>query len=206
MVQSFDKVLVRNTLSEETCNWLKEAMYQTVADDGVYTTGTAARVEGYTIGGKTGTAEKLPRGSGEYVVSFIGFAPVENPQVVVYVVIDELQDNQEDSGAPTKMAGDILREVLPYLQIFPEGSENSETGETDLGNYQWGAVSETNADGTPAESAESESGNTSGSSDTQDLEDFLSQWTDEDGDGYDDITGEYYWGDLAEYMEENGIN
>jgi hypothetical protein len=38
------------------------------------------------------------------------------------------------------------------------------------------------------------------------LEDFLSQWTDEDGDGYDDITGEYYWGDLAEYMEENGIN
>ena len=206
VVQSFDKVLVRNTLSEETCNWLKEAMYQTVADDGVYTTGTAARVEGYTIGGKTGTAEKLPRGSGEYVVSFIGFAPVENPQVVVYVVIDELQDNQEDSGAPTKMAGDILREVLPYLQIFPEGSENSETGETDLGNYQWGAVSETNADGTPAESAESESGNTSGSSDTQDLEDFLSQWTDEDGDGYDDITGEYYWGDLAEYMEENGIN
>lgn len=63
----------------------------TVSDDGVNTTGTAARVEGYTIGGKTGTAEKVPRGSGKYVVSFIGFAPVENPQVVVYVVVDELQ-------------------------------------------------------------------------------------------------------------------
>ena len=118
VVKSFDKVLVQNTLSEETCDWLKEAMYKTVSDDGVNTTGTAARVDGYTIGGKTGTAEKVPRGSGKYVVSFIGFAPVEDPQVVVYVVVDELQDNQEDSSAPTKMAGDILREVLPYLQIF----------------------------------------------------------------------------------------
>ena len=125
VVKSFDKVLVRNTLSKETCDWLKEAMHQTVADDGVYTTGTAARVDGYTIGGKTGTAEKVPRGTGKYVVSFIGFAPVEDPQAVVYVVIDELQDNQEDSSAPTKMAGDILKEVLPYLQIFPNNGEGS---------------------------------------------------------------------------------
>ena len=202
VVKSFDKVLVRNTLSKETCDWLMEAMYQTVADDGVNTTGTAARVEGYTIGGKTGTAEKLPRGSGKYVVSFIGFAPVEDPQVVVYVVIDELQDNQEDSGAATKMAGDILREVLPYLQIFPANGENTEGGEGTSGNYQWGAAPETNGDGTSAEDGE-----TSGSTgSTEDLESFLSQWIDEDGDGYDDITGDYYWDDLAEYMEQNGIN
>ncbi len=202
VVKSFDKVLVRNTLSKETCDWLMEAMYQTVADDGVNTTGTAARVEGYTIGGKTGTAEKLPRGSGKYVVSFIGFAPVEDPQVVVYVVIDELQDNQEDSGAATKMAGDILREVLPYLQIFPANGENTEGGEGTSGNYQWGAAPETNGDGTSAEDGE-----TSGSTgSTEDLESFLSQWGDEDGDGYDDITGDYYWDDLAEYMEQNGIN
>ena len=202
VVKSFDKVLVRNTLSKETCDWLMEAMYQTVADDGVNTTGTAARVEGYTIGGKTGTAEKLPRGSGKYVVSFIGFAPVEDPQVVVYVVIDELQDNQEDSGAATKMAGDILREVLPYLQIFPANGENTEGGEGTSGNYQWGAAPETNGDGTSAEDGE-----TSGSTgSTEDLESFLSQWVDEDGDGYDDITGDYYWDDLAEYMEQNGIN
>ena len=205
VVKSFDKVLVQNTLSEETCNWLKEAMHQTVSDDGVNTTGTAARVEGYTIGGKTGTAEKVPRGSGKYVVSFIGFAPVENPQVVVYVVVDELQDNQEDSSAPTKMAGDILSEVLPYLQIFPStGTESGETsGENTDHIYQWGAEGETNADGTPVEStagAENEPAADGG------LEDYLSQWTDENGDGYDDLTGEYYWDDLAEYMEANGIN
>lgn len=205
VVKSFDKVLVQNTLSEETCNWLKEAMHQTVSDDGVNTTGTAARVEGYTIGGKTGTAEKVPRGSGKYVVSFIGFAPVENPQVVVYVVVDELQDNQEDSSTPTKMAGDILSEVLPYLQIFPStGTESGETsGENTDHIYQWGAEGETNADGTPVEStagAETEPAADGG------LEDYLSQWTDENGDGYDDLTGEYYWDDLAEYMEANGIN
>lgn len=182
VVKSFDKVLVRNTLSKETCDWLKEAMYQTVADDGVYTTGTAARVDGYTIGGKTGTAEKVPRGTGKYVVSFIGFAPVEDPQVVVYVVIDELQDNQEDSSAPTKMAGDILREVLPYLQIFPNNGEGGEETGGDPGNYQWGAEPETNDDGTPIENGDTES----------------NAIVDEDGDGYDDITGEYYWGEPTE--------
>ena len=207
VVKSFEKVLVRNTLSEETCDWLKEAMHQTVADDGPNTTGTAARVDGYTIGGKTGTAEKVPRGSGKYVVSFIGFAPVENPRVVVYVVIDELEDNQEDSGAPTKMAGDILREILPYLQVFPENGEAAAGNGGDAGNYQWGAAQETNADGTPEDSEDTEGGQAGeGGSSTSDLESFVSQWVDEDGDGYDDITGEYYWDDLAEYMEQNGIN
>ncbi len=118
VVKSFDKVLVRNTLSEDTCNWLKEAMYQTVNDGDYYTTGKNAALIGYNVGGKTGTAEKLPRGSGKYVVSFIGFAPVEDPQVVVYVVIDELKGAQEDSGTPTLITGQILSEVLPYLQVF----------------------------------------------------------------------------------------
>lgn len=143
VVKSFDKVLVRNTLSEETCEWLREAMYQTVYDEGDNTTGTKARVEGYTVGGKTGTAEKLPRGSEKYVVSFIGFAPVEDPEVVVYVVIDELKDNQEDSGTPTKMAGDIIREVLPYLQVFPEDGTEIVT-ET----YEWGIGTETESENT----------------------------------------------------------
>ena len=224
IVKSFDKVAVRNTLSKETCDWLKEAMYQTVADDGPYTTGKAARVDGYKIGGKTGTAEKVPRGSGKYVVSFIGFAPVENPQVVVYVVIDELKDNQEDSSAPTKMAGDILKEVLPYLQIFPEDA-NANPGETtkptdDL--YQWGTeggvhteeakpeegVEENHSD----DSDDSENGGAEAAPDPNEnhsdmaLEEFLSQWTDEDGDGFDDLTGDYYWDDLAEFQAQNGTS
>ena len=214
IVKSFDKVLVRNTLSEETCEWLKEAMYSTVYDDGDNTTGKPARVSGYTVGGKTGTAEKLPRGSGKYVVSFIGFAPVEDPQVVVYVVIDELKDNQEDSGTPTKMAGDIIREVLPYLQVFPaDGTEI--LPET----YEWGIEAETeteteSGDETSIENDETSNENNESSTEdaSQDLSDyellqqFTAQWIDNDQDGYDDLTGDYYWDDLAEFMEAHGIS
>ena len=52
-------------------------------------TGTKAQIEGYTIGGKTGTAEKIPRNKKDYYVSFIGFTPVEKPELLVYVTIDE---------------------------------------------------------------------------------------------------------------------
>ena len=223
VVKSFDKVLVRNTLSEETCDWLKEAMYQTVYDDGDYTTGTAARVAGYTVGGKTGTAEKLPRGSGKYVVSFVGFAPVENPEVVVYVVIDELKDNQEDSGTPTKMAGDIIREILPYLQVFPaDGTEI--IPET----YEWGIEPETESETESETGSELETEFEDGSieesvsdeddiqtdasymdenlSDYERIQEFQNQWIDNDQDGYDDLTGEYYWDDLAEFIETNGLS
>ena len=202
VVKSFDKVLVRNTLSAETCDWVKEAMYYTVYDEGINTTGNPAQVEGYTVGGKTGTAEKLPRGSGKYVVSFIGFAPVENPEVVVYVVVDELKNNQEDSGTPTRMAGDIIREILPYLQVFPEDGT-----ELNPDIYTWGITEETETEAGEGTTAESEAEIPEEELSEQDkLQQFLSQWTDEDQDGYDDYTEEYYWDDLAEYMEENGIS
>lgn len=69
---------------------------------GVVTEGTGSRatVEGYTIGGKTGTAEKIPRNKGNYVLSFIGFSPVENPQIMLYVAVDEPDvESQSTSGA-----------------------------------------------------------------------------------------------------------
>ena len=68
-------------------------------------TGKAAQVAGYKIGGKTGTAEKLPRGNGKYLVSFIGFAPVDDPALVIYVVVDE--PNVEDQ--PAVLMHSILR-------------------------------------------------------------------------------------------------
>ena len=215
VVKSFDKVLVKNTISEETCEFIKEALYKTVNDDGINTTGTAARVEGYAIGGKTGTAEKVPRGTGKYVVSFIGFAPVDDPQVVVYVVIDELKDSQEDSGTPTKMAGDILSEVLPYLQIFPESGTQldtsyewtaQETAETD--EYGETIASETDAASDGAEDGleeeiyeEAEEGYLTDEEvltedeDTSGTSSYPEEWleygyTDEDGDGIPDQWGE----------------
>ena len=80
--------------------------------------GKKANLEGYEVGGKTGTAEKLPRDNGKYLVSFIGYAPQENPEVVVYVVIDEVNDyDQAQSSYAVQMAADIMKEIFPYLGI-----------------------------------------------------------------------------------------
>lgn len=82
-------------------------------------TGTTAVPAGYLIGGKTGTAEKQPRGTGNYVVSFMGYAPVDDPQVVVYVVIDEPNvDDQPHSSFAQELARSIFTEILPYMNVF----------------------------------------------------------------------------------------
>lgn len=80
-------------------------------------TGKKATVEGYEIGGKTGTAEKLPRGNGKYILSFIGFAPVDDPQVVIYVVADE-PELQSGSGEAAHLFADIAEAIFPYLNIY----------------------------------------------------------------------------------------
>jgi len=82
-------------------------------------TGRTARPAGYAIGGKTGTAQTLPRGNGEYVVSFIGYAPADDPRIAIYVVIDRPNIAiQDDAKFATKMVRNILTEVLPYMGIF----------------------------------------------------------------------------------------
>jgi stage V sporulation protein D (sporulation-specific penicillin-binding protein) len=113
------ETLLRRTVSEETSRLLREYMYQTVEEG----TGKKARIEGYTIGGKTGTAEKQPRGNENYVISFIGFAPVEKPQIVLYVTVDEPNvEDQANSGVSSVIAHDIFERVLPYLNIFQSGT------------------------------------------------------------------------------------
>ncbi|NLK04291.1 MAG: hypothetical protein GX319_07770, partial [Clostridiales bacterium] len=118
-VKKIDPLLVRRTVSSETSEFIRETMYQTVE------LGTAkyAKVDGYAIGGKTGTAEKLPRGQKNYIVSFLGAAPALNPEIVIYVVIDEPQnvDRQDNSSIATKFASRIMTELLPALGIYPEG-------------------------------------------------------------------------------------
>ena len=81
------------------------------------------------MGGKTGTAQKGDRDDKKYVVSFIGFAPVENPEVLVYVVIDEANVplDQQSSALATELAKEIFTEILPYLNVFQD--EEIEEGE-----------------------------------------------------------------------------
>lgn len=118
VIEKIEPRVVCNTISKETSEFLRDAFYLTVQEG----TATAAQVEGYLIGGKTGTAQKLPRSAGKYLVSFIGCAPADNPQIMIYVVVDEAADEELQSRASiaSELAADILEETLPYLKIYPD--------------------------------------------------------------------------------------
>lgn len=118
VLEKIEPRVVHSTVSKETSEFLRDAFYLTVQEG----TATAAQVEGYLIGGKTGTAQKLPRSEGKYLVSFIGCAPADNPKVMIYVVVDEAADEELQSRASiaSQLAADILEEALPYLKIYPD--------------------------------------------------------------------------------------
>ena len=110
-----DKLLVRQVISTATSDLLKEYL------EGVVTAGTAKNVaiEGYSIGGKTGTAEKSNKDKESYLVSFMGVSPANNPEVLIYVVVDEPNvEKQSNSTYASNLAKTILEEVLPYLNVY----------------------------------------------------------------------------------------
>ena len=114
IIETKDPVLVKKTISPATSEKVKGYM-RTVVNEG---TGKRVHIDGYDIGGKTGTAEKVPRNQGNYVLSFIGFVPVDNPELVIYTVIDEPNaGGQANSAFVTELTRKILEEALPYLNI-----------------------------------------------------------------------------------------
>jgi len=74
-------------------------------------------VEGFRIGGKTATSEKLPRRSGKYIASFLGFAPADNPQVIAMVIIDEPQGLYYGGTIAAPVMAELFEVILPYLGI-----------------------------------------------------------------------------------------
>lgn len=120
LVENKNPVLLKRTVSKETSDIVKDYMLGVVQEG----TGAKAAVEGYDVGGKTGTAEKQPRGNKKYLVSFIGYAPQENPEVVVYAVIDEPNVAEQASSAyAMQLASDIMKEIFPYLGISKSSAE-----------------------------------------------------------------------------------
>ena len=95
MIETKNPVLLRKTVSTETSELVKTYLQAVMQ----YGTGKRAQVEGYDIGAKTGTAQKLPRKDGKYLLSYIGYAPQENPEVVIYVVIDEANVDAQDNSS-----------------------------------------------------------------------------------------------------------
>ena len=109
--------VLKRTISQSTSDTIKEFCNTVVS--GEHGTGKTARPAGYMIGGKTGTAETLPRRNGQYVVSFMGYAPADDPQIAIYVVVDRPNtQHQDDAKFATRIVRKILTEVLPYLNIF----------------------------------------------------------------------------------------
>lgn len=122
VVQNIEPRLLKQVISAETSEKVREYCLQVV--EGEHGTGKRAKPAGYRIGGKTGTAETVSkngkREKDEYVVSFLGYAPAEDPQIAIYVVLN--RPNARDQDLETRkaciIAKNVLTEVLPYLNIF----------------------------------------------------------------------------------------
>ena len=116
VVKDVGKEVLRKTVSEETSASIRSYMQETVENG----TGTKAQIEGYTIGGKTGTAEKIPRNKKDYYDSFIGFTPVEKPELLVYVTIDEPNVSfQANAGLAVELEKSCMEEIVNVLGIKP---------------------------------------------------------------------------------------
>ena len=114
---------VRRVISVRTARIVKNIMKAVVTKGG---TGVNAALEGYSVGGKTGTARKFDE-NGRYsntkhIASFIGFAPVDNPQIAVLVVVDEPQDQYYGSIVAAPLFKEIAQQTLTYLNVPPDGS------------------------------------------------------------------------------------
>ena len=118
-IKKIAPVEAAKTVSKETSAFIKEALYYTVEEG----TATKAQVEGYIVGGKTGTAQKQPREDKKNLVSFLGYVETEERLVIIYVVVDVAHDPvlMSKSSTASKLAAEILEEALPYLKMYPEG-------------------------------------------------------------------------------------
>ena len=100
-------------LSEETSATMRYVLEQVVSEG----SGKKAKLEGYKIGGKTATSEKLPRSLKKYISSFIGFAPADDPQVMALITIDEPEGIYYGGTIAAPVIGDLFKNILPYLGI-----------------------------------------------------------------------------------------
>ncbi len=109
----------KQVISENTSLQMREMLEKVVAEGG----GSKCAIEGYRIGGKTATSEKLPRGTGRYISSFIGFAPADNPVVMAVVLIDEPEGTYYGGTIAAPVLRDIFLNILPYLGIDKVSNE-----------------------------------------------------------------------------------
>lgn len=125
VIEEKETDVVRQVVSEQTSQIMRGTLERVVSDG----TGGQAYLEGFRIGGKTGTSEKIPRGSNKYVASFAGIAPSDDPQVVLILMLDEPQGVHTGGATAAPLAGKILDDVLRYMGLEPQTTEVKD-GET----------------------------------------------------------------------------
>ena len=148
IVENIEPRVLKQTVSAATSDKIVQYCRAVVMPEGGnQRTGKTARPAGYAIGGKTGTAQTLPRGNKEYVVSFMGFAPADDPEIAIYVVVDRPNAaKQDDAKFATRIVRGVLTEVLPYLNIYmTEELSESELAELEALKLEntYGKVDET---------------------------------------------------------------
>lgn len=114
IIQSFEPEVIRQVISKETSQIMCEYLENVVSNG----TGKTARIDGYKIGGKTGTSEKQPRNNGKYIASFLGTAPADDPEILCLVAIDEPTGPlYQGSQISAPVARNIMEATLRYLHI-----------------------------------------------------------------------------------------
>ncbi|MBE5938775.1 MAG: penicillin-binding protein 2 [Lachnospiraceae bacterium] len=128
--ETIGTTLVKRTTTEANSEIIRQACYMCVESG----SGRSARIDGYKIGGKTGTAQKLPREDEKYLVSFMGFVSnsSDEPQLLGYVVVDNPVMETVSSSAASKLWKAIMEEVLPYMNIFPETGDLPDDNNPDV--------------------------------------------------------------------------
>lgn len=124
VVEKNEPVIMKKTVTKDTAEFIQKALYKTVEEGA----GWRAKTPGYKLAGKTGTAQKLDNIDGKmvrsetnYVLSFIGCAPYDNPQAVVYVVVDQPKiKDQTATGVASALAGEVVDKVFKVLGVYPE--------------------------------------------------------------------------------------
>lgn len=126
VVEEYETTVVRKVLSSKTAREMREIMEYVVSDGG----GGTAKIPGYRVGGKTGTANKVEAGSGKYgkyyFSSFLGMAPMDDPQVSILVVIDSPKGAFYGSQVAAPIAKEILEDTLRYLNVEPEYTDEEQ--------------------------------------------------------------------------------
>ena len=121
--KEFTYSIKENAIDKETSETMKVLLESVVAEG----SGNKGQVAGYRIGGKTATSEKLPRGTGKYISSFLGFAPVNNPQIIGLVMIDEPVGVYYGGTIAAPVMSNVFENILPYLGIEESYTEMETT-------------------------------------------------------------------------------